>query len=87
MPAWPATFSNPGLLLALCLIVGLVIGVNASLLALFRRGSGREQESQWSRALGGDRERRQQQAAQLAELHRAVTQLTAGKPDSEKPGG
>jgi len=90
MPVLPASLSNPGLLLGLCLVVGLVIGTNAMLLSLFRRGKGNKnpgEGQEWARALGGARARQQQQAAQLEELHRAVTELAAGKTDPDKSHG
>ena len=85
-----AILTRPGLLLTLCLIGGLVISVNATLVSLLRRGSGRGEAAQWSRALGGARSQQLQQAAQLDELHRAVADLPAGPPappDSGTPHG
>ncbi len=81
MPPLPAALNNPGLLLALCLIGGLVIGVNATLITMLRRGSGPSDGSPWGQALGGARERQRQQTAEMEELHRAVTNLSA--PDSK----
>ena len=89
MPALPPILNNPGLVVALCLIIGLVIGVNATLLSLFRRGASRGDggAGPWSRALSGARERGQQQTAQLDELHRAVSALSADPPKADDPHG
>ncbi len=87
MPTLPPSLHNPGLILALCLIIGLVVGVNATLLSLFRRGAARRDggAGTWSRALSGARERGQQQAAQLDELHRAVSALARDAPKADEP--
>jgi hypothetical protein len=67
------------------LIAGLVIADNATLLSVFRRGSGRGEAGRWIQALGGARERQRQQTAQMDELHRAVNLLPADKPNPDKP--
>ncbi len=87
MPALPVNLSNPGLLLARCLVIGLVVGVNATLLGLLRRGAGRGggEAGLWGRALGGARERQHQQTAQLDELHRAVSALSTPPAQDDKP--
>jgi hypothetical protein len=85
MPTLPPSLTNPGLLLALCLIVGLVVGVNATLVTLLRRGSGGRDGDQWSRALGAGREQQRRQSAQLDELHRMVSELSTGRPNPQKP--
>jgi len=85
MPQLPAALTNPGMLLALCLVVGLVIVVNATLLSVFRRGTGDGETARWIQALGGARERQRQQTAQMEELHRAVKLLSADKPSPDKP--
>ena len=72
----------------MCLIVGLVLAVNATLLSVFRRGTGHGghgEAGRLSQALGGARERQRQQTAQMDELHRAVTLLSADKPNPDKP--
>jgi hypothetical protein len=84
MPQLPAALSSPGLLLALCLVVGLVIAVNATLLSVYRRGTGDGEAWRWTQALGGARERQRQQTAQMEELHRAVNLLSAEKPKPDK---
>jgi hypothetical protein len=80
-----AILSNPGLLIALCLIVAIVVGVNATLVSLLRRRPGPDEAGQWSRALGGPRAQQRQQSAQLDELHRIVAELAADQPAPEKP--
>ena len=85
MPNLPANLNNPALLLALCLIIGLVVGVNATLVSLFRRGTPRKRDDTWLHALGGARRAEQQHAAQLAELHRAVGDLAANPSKTNSP--
>ena len=86
MPPLPAALTSPGLLLALCVMGGLVIGVNATLVTMLRRGSHSKATSNpWGQALGGARERQRQQTAQMEELHRAVTNLSAPISEPVKP--
>jgi hypothetical protein len=86
MPYLPASLNNPGLLLATCLIIGLVLMVNATLLSLLRRGGPRKGDGNWLRALGGaGRERERQQNDQLAELHRAVSRLSSETSRTDLP--
>lgn len=89
MPALPPFLNNPGLIVALCLIIGLVVGVNATLVSLLRRGASRGEggAGSWSRALSGARERSQKQSAQLDELHRAVSALSNDPPKADDTDG
>jgi hypothetical protein len=74
MPTSPLGLTTPGLLAALCLVV--VTGATTiALTFLFWRASG-----------GGARKWQSKQAAQLDELHRLVSELSAGKTDPPKTG-
>ena len=88
MPSLPSSLTLPGPLIVVLIIGGAVLVFAAPLVSLLLRGSafrGRGDGSEWSRALNGARERQHQQAAQMDALHRAVTDLAANKPTTDKP--
>jgi hypothetical protein len=80
----PSILTNPGALVAICLVAVIVIGVNLTLLSVLRRNSrGESEANKWLRAFGGAPASRLHQDAQLEELHRAVSQLPAVPATSE----
>jgi hypothetical protein len=83
MPQLPASLTIPGPLIAFALIAVIVLVTAATLVSALRRRSG-EGES-WGRAFSGAREKQRQQSAQMDELHRAVTHLSAKNPKSDQP--
>ena len=83
MPQLPASLTIPGPLIAIGLIAAIVLVTAASLVSALRRRPG--DGERWRKAFGGAREQQRQQAAQMDELHRAVTQLSAHKPTPDKP--
>jgi hypothetical protein len=83
MPQLPASHSIPGPLIAFALIAAIVLVSAATLLTALRRRPG-EGES-WGKVFSGAREKQRQQAAQMDELHRAVTNLSARPPKSDQP--
>jgi hypothetical protein len=75
-------FSNPTALVAVACLLGLVIGVNAMLLAALSNRKGLDRElGVWRKALSGGRDVQREQDAQYAELHQRVANLS--KPPSE----
>jgi len=79
MPDW---LTNPkGLIVLLCLGT-LILGFNASLFSLLRGNQTAQREaSKWSQVLRGGPESQRRQAAQLDELHQAVSQLKSKSED------
>ncbi|MCC6188567.1 MAG: hypothetical protein IT318_06005 [Anaerolineales bacterium] len=85
----PSFLPDPRAIVVLCLIIGFVLGVNAALFGLLRGGRRASAEaSKWTAAIGGGAAGQRAQAAQLAELHRAVEALAAppARADGEQPG-
>jgi hypothetical protein len=82
MPHWPASLSIPGPVLVIG-ILALVVLISAGTLVSALRGRSGGQNS-WGKAFGGARRQQRQQAAQMDELHRAVTNLSAKKPKSDE---
>jgi len=83
MPPLPTSLTIPGWLIVI-VIIGLVILISAGTLVSALRGRAGA-ENTWGKAFGGARRQQRQQAAQMDELHRAVANLTAKKPKSDKP--
>jgi hypothetical protein len=80
------SLTEPATLLILCLIVGFVVGLNATLFGYLRGNPRvREEASKWAAAADAGRSTRATQAAQLAELHQAVEKLQKPAPGSDDP--
>ena len=83
MPSLPGSLTIPGPLIVV-LILGLVIvAIAATMVSALRRGG--HNSGNWGAAMNGARERQRRQAAEMDALHRAVTDLTADKANSDQP--
>jgi hypothetical protein len=76
--------SNPRALVALACLLGIVIGVNLTLLGTFRHSKFLQDQAKiWGNAMGGGAEVRKRQQDQLDELHQRVQGLKSGPPKEE----
>jgi len=76
MPDW---LTHPQALIVILCLGTLILGLNASLLGLLRGNTKAWTEAaKWGQVLRGGPESRQRQAAQLDELHQAVSQFKSG---------
>jgi hypothetical protein len=82
MPDW---LTNPKSLIVLLCLGTLILGFNASLISLLlgNKAVGRDAPS-LSQVLRGGSERQRQQAAQLDELHRIVSDFKSDGPSQDK---
>ncbi len=83
MPQLPASLTIPGPLIAIALIAAIVLVSAATLLSALRRRPG--QGESWGKVFSAAREKQRQQTAQMDELHRAVTNLSAKPPKLDQP--